>query len=52
MNKLRCPYANCGWLWTPRVQEPICCPKCQQRFAWAAKNPTWVTAGQGKGETP
>jgi len=30
-NRLKCARPECGWEWTPRVDDPVECPNCKAR---------------------
>lgn len=27
---MKCPFAKCGAVWTPRVEKPVQCPRCKR----------------------
>jgi|HubBroStandDraft_6_1064221.scaffolds.fasta_scaffold134224_3 predicted Zn-ribbon and HTH transcriptional regulator len=35
-----CPYPNCGYEWTPKIEHPKLCPRCKQRLdtPWKIRN--------------
>jgi ssDNA-binding Zn-finger/Zn-ribbon topoisomerase 1 len=42
-----CPYPNCRYEWTPKVEEPKACPKCKQRLDTPWRIPARSEVGVG-----
>ena len=43
---MKCPFAKCGAVWTPRVEKPVQCPRCKRVL------PSKRGVGDGGGDAP